>query len=202
MKVTAIKQQERLKDRYSIYVDGAYAFSLSEQALLDSKITSGQELDNEGLDSYKQLSMDDKLYNNTLRWTAMRLRSEWEIRQYLKKKEASPALADIILEKLERIGFVDDANFARAWVENRKALKPTSKRKLQIELKAKHIEDRLIQDVLHNSGADDSQALRDLIAKKRRQLKYRDDEKLMQYLARQGFGFDDIKRVLVEDNPE
>jgi SOS response regulatory protein OraA/RecX len=35
-----------------------------------------------------------------------------------------------------------------------------------------------------------------VIERKRRQTKYQDDTKLMQYLARQGFGYDDIKSAL------
>lgn len=196
MKITAIKQQEKLKDRYSVFVDEKYSFSLSERALLDSRIASGQELGKTQLEAFRQMSSDDKLYGMALRWTAARLRSEWEIRQYLTRKQTAPALADEIVGKLENLGFVDDANFARAWVENRRTLKPTSKRKLQMELKSKHIRDDIIQEALWASEGDDRTALQELIVRKRRQLKYQDDQKLMQYLARQGFGFDDIKSAL------
>ena len=60
MKVTGIRQQQKRADRYSFYVDGAYAFSLSESALLESGLVSGQELDQQALEQYKQLSQDDK----------------------------------------------------------------------------------------------------------------------------------------------
>jgi SOS response regulatory protein OraA/RecX len=42
----------------------------------------------------------------------------------------------------------------------------------------------------------EEQALQELITKKRRQLRYQDSQKLMQYLARQGFGYEDIKSAL------
>ena len=67
MKVTAIRQQVKRAGRYSIYVDGEYSFSLSEGALLDSKINVGQELTDKEVSEYKQLSADDKTYNQTLR---------------------------------------------------------------------------------------------------------------------------------------
>jgi hypothetical protein len=44
MKITAIKQQVKRQGRYSIFVDDKYAFSLSENALLDQKITIGLEI--------------------------------------------------------------------------------------------------------------------------------------------------------------
>jgi SOS response regulatory protein OraA/RecX len=47
---------------------------------------------------------------------------------------------------------------------------------------------------LGDEGQD--QMLVDLIEKKRLQTRYQDPDKLMQYLARQGFGYDQIKKAL------
>jgi regulatory protein len=196
MKITSIKQQVKLKERYSVYVDGAYAFSLSDTLLLESKIASGQELTPAQIDDYRRLSAEDKLYNFALRYVAMRRRSKWEMEQYLQRKEAPPALAEIILNKLSVLGFIDDLAFAQAWVENRHLLRPTSKRKLQQELRAKCVPDDVIQSVLRDDETTDSDGLAALIQRKRRQTKYQDDTKLMQYLARQGFGYQDIKSAL------
>jgi len=198
--VTDIKQQQRLKGRFSIYVDGRYGFSLSDTALLDSRLTVGQEMTGEELKTYKQLSLDDKVYANALRYAAMRLRSRWELESYLQRKQASPALATQILEKLEAIGMIDDLAFAKTWVDNRHLLKPTSKRKLQQELRAKHVANDIISQVLQADETDDRQSLRQLVDRKRRQSKYQDDMKLMQYLSRQGFSYDDIKHVLQTDD--
>lgn len=179
-----------------MYVDGAYAFSLSDTLLLESKIASGQELTPAQIDDYRRLSAEDKLYNFALRYVAMRRRSKWEMEQYLQRKEAPPALAEIILNKLSVLGFIDDLAFAQAWVENRHLLRPTSKRKLQQELRAKCVPDDVIQSVLRDDETTDSDGLAALIQRKRRQTKYQDDTKLMQYLARQGFGYQDIKSAL------
>lgn len=197
MKITSIKQQAKRTDRYSIFVEGKYAFSLSETALLESKLASGQELSKEQVREYKKLSADDKLYNQTLRYVAMRPRSRWEIEFYLEyKKEASPALTEEILNKLSKIGLIDDEKLAKALVNDRRLLRPTSRRKMMAELRKKRISDEVIEQALGNDKSDEQAALREVIESKRRQSKYQDDLKLMQYLARQGFNFDDIKSAL------
>lgn len=199
MKVTAIKQQEKQKGRYSIFVEGKYAFSLSEAALLDSKLASGHQLSSDQLKQWKRQSADDKIYSMALRYAAMRLRSKWEMESYLTRKEASPALADQILNKLSNIGLLNDVEFAKAWVANRRLLRPTSKRKLQQELRSKRIADEIVEQILAEAGGDEQATLRDLVAKKRHLPKYKNDlTKLMQYLARQGFGYEDIKTVVRE----
>ncbi len=201
MKITAIKQQAKRTDRYSIFVEGKYAFSLSESALLESKLASGQELTKQEVGEYKKLSAEDKLYNQALRYVALRPRSEWEIRFYLeRKKQASPALADNILNKLTNIGMVDDAKFAQAFVNDRRLLRPASRRKLVLELRKKRLSDEVIEEALGHEEADEQAALTAVIDRKRRQSKYQDDQKLMQYLARQGFGYDDIKNALKESD--
>ncbi|PIZ61835.1 hypothetical protein COY17_03540, partial [Candidatus Saccharibacteria bacterium CG_4_10_14_0_2_um_filter_52_9] len=79
-------------------------------------------------------------------------------------------------------------------------LRPTSRRKMMLELRKKHVADDTIQVALGEEQADEQAALLDIIERKRRQSKYQDDLKLMQYLARQGFGYHDIKAALDKDN--
>jgi regulatory protein len=196
MKITSIKQQVKAKERFSVYVDGVYSFSLSDTLLLESGLAAGRELTAAQIEGFRRLSAEDKIYNYSLRYAAMRRRSRWEMGQYLERKDAPPALAEIILNKLCELGLVDDEDFAKAWVENRHLLRPTSRRKLQQELRAKHVADEIIQKVLRDDETSDKDGLRALIERKRRQTKYQDNTKLMQYLARQGFGYEDIKTAL------
>ena len=196
MKITAIQQQVRREGRYSIFVDGKYAFSLSADALLESKLTQGQELSQVKLTEYKRLSQEDKAYNLALVYVAPRMRSEGELHDYFRRKQYAPEFAQQLLEKLRRLGLVDDREFARRWVENRRLLKATSTKKLRLELRQKKISDDIIRLALVEDQTDERQLLRELMAKKRKQTRYQDDQKLIAYLARQGFSYDDIKSAL------
>lgn len=198
MKITGIQQQVKQATRYSIYVDGTYSFSLSETALLDSGIASGQELTAADVKKFKQLSADDKAYGRALRYVAIRLRSEWELRTYLQRKEVPEPTANAIIDRLRRIDLVNDETFARNWVANRRLLKPTSRKRLQAELRQKHVPADIVDLILHDDRdqTDERQVLLDLVDRKRN--RYPDTQKLMAYLARQGYSYDDIKSVLDE----
>jgi regulatory protein len=200
MKITSIKQQVKRSNRYSVFVDEAYAFSLSETALLDSKLVNGQEVTRQEVERYKKLSADDKLYAVALRYVAMRPRTNWEVAFYLQRKDASPALIEQILNKLSMIGLLDDEKYAESFVRDRQLLRPTSRRKMMAELKKKRISGDIIDRVVGNEKPAEQAALLAVIERKRRQIKYQDDQKLMQYLARQGFGYDDIKSALGANN--
>ena len=196
MKVTAIKPQVKRTGRYSIFIDGEYTLSLSDGALLKSKLVPGQELDDQGLKQLKSLAESDGLYDRALNYAALRLRSKYEMTMYLRRKKASPALADTILNKLSDIGLLDDTKFARSYADDRQRLRPTSRRKMFMELKSKRVADEIIEAVLSNDESNDLTALRELITRKRKLSRYQDDLKLMQYLSRQGFGYGDIKEAL------
>ena len=199
MQVTDIKQQVKRQGRYSIYVDNAYAFSLSENALLDQKIRIGQEVSAEQLRQYKEASKFDKAYNLVLAYVARRPRSEWELRDYFRRKEIEEEAGDRILSRIKNFGYIDDTAFARSWVENRRLLKSVSRRRLMQELRQKHVQDDIIRLVLEEDKTSDRDTLRQLIERKRKQTRYQDETKLMQYLARQGYGYDDIKSALKTD---
>lgn len=194
MKITAIKQQLKRQDRYSIFVDGAYVCSLSESGLIKSRLASGQELDTTEFVELKKMAGIDKAYGGALRYVAMRPRSEWELQDYFRRKQVDEVAATQIIEQLRSLGLLNDLAFARSWVESRRLLKPISKRRLMLELQQKHVKEDVIRQALAGDDIDEAAQLRQLIAKKRS--RYPDEQKLMQYVARQGFSYDDIKAVL------
>jgi len=198
MKISAIKQQVKRADRYSVYGDGKYLFSFSEAELLGSGIRIGQELGEAELLELKNKAILDKAYDRSLNLISHRMRSEWEVRDYLKRKDYDAAVQDAVITRLIDRGYLNDAAFAKRWVENRRLLKSTSKRRLSQELRQKRVNDDIIQSVLAGDETDELEVLRELIEKKRKQTKYQDDTKLMQYLARQGFGYDQIKQAITE----
>jgi len=197
MNITAIKQQVKRTDRYSIFVDEKYAFSLSESGLIQSGLASGQELTPAELKKLKKDAGLDRAYYNALRYVAMRVRSEWEIHMYLQRKEIDKDTSLEVIRRLKHARLLDDFEFARVWISNRRTLKSTSKRRLRLELMQKHVPNDIIDEALAEDETDERQALRDLIAKKR--ARYPDPQKFMAYLARQGFRYDDIKSVLEEE---
>ena len=145
----------------------------------------------------------------------MRPHSSREVKDYLRRKTrttmvksrrtgelkerpgVSQHVADRVYDRLVEKGYVDDEKFTRFWVENRNLTKGASRRKLQAELAAKGVDREVVDRHLAQSERDDTSELQKIVLKKR--AKYPDDQKFMQYLARQGFGYDDIKQALDSD---
>lgn len=198
MKLTDIKQQIKRADRYSIYVDERYAFSLSVNGLLGQELYIGQEIDESGLAKLKKISEDDKAYQRVLDLLSRRARSTWEVEQYLKIKSYNDNTIKNILNKLSKSNYLNDTEFAKWWVDSRRSTKATSRRKLAQELALKRVDSKIIDKVLQDDPTNDLTEINKIITKKLKQTKYQDKLKLMQYLTRQGFNYDDIKVALEE----
>ena len=92
---------------------------------------------------------------------------------------------------------LDDAEFARIWVENRLLLKPSSRRRLEQELRQKRIDPDTITQTLTRLDKDtELEQASTLIRKKIKNPSYTDQQKLIQYMLRQGFSYAVVKQAL------
>jgi regulatory protein len=198
MQVTSIKSQINKSNRLSIFIDGEYVFSLSETALLDSKLVAGQELDAAELEKFKKQSTDDLLYQKAFAYAALRMRSEWEVSSYIQRHGGSDNIIRYSINKLRELNVINDERYTRIYIEDRQNLHPSSRRKLVLELQKRHISGDVIKHVTSDDVelADECAALQTIITKMRKQARYKDNLKLMQYLSRQGFSYTDIKTAL------
>ncbi|MBQ9485058.1 RecX family transcriptional regulator [Candidatus Saccharibacteria bacterium] len=197
-KITNIKQAVKNPERVNVFVDGKYEFSLDVTQLLDLKLKVGQEITLAQLSEYKKLSEYGKLYQRTLEWVLSRPRSEKETSDYLYKKIYEKKLdkeyIGKIIEKLEKKKYLNDEAFAKWYVENRFVKKGISKKRLSLELAKKGISREIVERVLKDSGRDEKEEILKIIAKKRARY---DDDKLIQYLGRQGFSYELAKDLVL-----
>lgn len=202
MKITDIKPAVKTPGRWNIFVDGKYSFSLLESQLLEGSVRIGHELSADELDNLKNDSTFGKAYARALELIMRRLRSEKELYDYARRKEWSDDIRDRVIEKLRIKGYIDDVKFAEAWVRSRVATKPSSRRKLELELRQKGVVSAIIESALQSDDSDHDEldALRRIVTKRRS--RYSDPQKFMAYLARQGFSYDAIKHVLSEEDSE
>lgn len=197
MKITSIKQQVKNTERVSIYVDGKYSFSLSLDELVTQKLKSGLEIDDLRLAELKKISDEGKIRLKALSWVLLRPHSTKELKDYLRRKKVEADLGEAIISEFLKRKYVDDYSFARHWVEGRRSSRSSSRRKLQLELRQKGVDNEIIKRVLDEGVISDISALNELIAKKGQLPRYRDDQqKFMRYLAGKGFSYDDIKSAL------
>jgi len=211
MKITTISVQKRDNNRVNISVDGKYRFSLDVYQLVELGVKVGREYDEAELVTLEQDSQFGKLCGRALEYCLMRLHSVREVKDYLYRKTrptrdktgdikpgVSPEITMRVYDRLVEKGYIDDIKFTKYWVENRSLTKGVSLRKLTSELRTKGVESSIIEQTLGETERNDSEEIQKIITKKRSH--YPDDQKLIAYLARLGFNYDEIKKAIGQSN--
>jgi len=119
-------------------------------------------------------------------------RSRRELRDRLAKKQVPDELAERLLDRFTEVGLVDDAAFARSWVESRQRSRGLARRALAHELRRKGVDDETARAALDDVDPDDEEAAaRELVRKKLRSLRSVDattaTRRLVAMLGRKGY---------------
>jgi regulatory protein len=196
VKITKISPAVKTEGRYNVFVDDKFSFSLDESQLVKIGLKKSDEISDERLTELKTESDFGKNYIRAVDLISRRLRSEKEIRDNAFRKNWTKESTEKVIKRLRERGFLNDEKFAESFVRSRAALRNYSARKMKLELAKKGITKDIYGKVLATSDEYDEQAaLKKLIAKKRTHYAG-NEQKLIAYLARQGFQYDDIKSSL------
>ncbi len=144
-----------------------------------------------------------KAYSYSLRLLNYRAQSIKGLTDKLKLKKYPQDIIDRIVSEFKKSGYLDDRNFARAWVEDRMNFNPKAPRVLRIELKQKGISDNIIENTLSdiNKRYNFTQIAYGLAKNRFKVLRSVHDAKkkkkrIFDYLIRRGFKFSTIYEVL------
>ena len=200
--VTRVSPQQSTAERMNVYLDDAYAFSMSVRALSEHPISVGDRLTEADVQRLRDADEPDRATTNALNLLAHRGRSERELRQRLKQKGYTAAATDEAIRRVIDWGYLDDERFAEAWVEQRQTSKPRSRRALAHELRQKGVDREIIETTLEEAEIDEVADARQVAADKWRKERGLDPDKRRQrtaaFLARRGYGWDVAKQVLDE----
>ena len=179
-----------------MYLDEEFAFGLSRYAA--AWLQLGQELSPEKIKELQDVDAQEVAYHRALNFISYRPRSEAEVRKNLKKHDTPEEVIPEVLDRLRRIGLVDDVQFAQTWVENRSTFRPRGRRALVAELRQKGIGDEAIDEALFDLD-EDSLAYQAALKQSRKYtgLDWQNfRQKMSAFLARRGFNYGVAKPVI------
>ncbi len=194
--ITALKLQQKNKDRVNLFLDGEYAFAVSFSAASD--LRRGQELTELQISELKQEGERNKAYHQAVRFLGVRPRSASEMTRKLKEKGHDELLIEAVIERLVDAGYVDDAAFARFWVEDRTRFRPRSAHALRYELRQKGVDSDVIDEAV--ADLDEESAAWDAATAKLDGWRRLDEpqfrKKASGFLSRRGFNYGIVRATV------
>lgn len=208
-KITSVEPQKKNPHRFSIYLDGSFAFGADEDLVVDRRLVPGKTIAPADVEEVLFEAEVGKLMEKMYRLWNIRKRSEREVRDYFRiknyesrikdKEEASQIAIDALVETLKKKGMVNDLEFAKAWVEARRESRQKGIRAIKLELFQKGIDKEIIEEVTAAMGSEEELAKLALEKKIRfwNNLKSLElKKKAYEFLMRKGFDYEIVKKTI------
>jgi regulatory protein len=198
--ITDIQPQRRDNARVSVYIDGAFAFGLHIDLQLEHYLKKGDVLDEEQIRLLLKQDAVKKAISTSLSLIAYRPRSAGELASKLRERSYDAETIDVAIGRMRELNYLDDREFADRWVESRQMHRPRSTRMLRQELQQKGVDQQIIDSIIEEARIDEFGDALALGQKKAESLRALEpqvrDRRLSGFLARRGYSYDVIRRVL------
>ena len=195
--ITAITPQVKDKTRCNIYVDGRFCCGLTLEATVKNRLRVGQIVSQERLSEIQLESEKNTAFDKALTHLSATRKTEKQIREYLQGKGYLGGVIDYAVEKLRGYNFLNDEEYAEAYVEC--AAKRKGGRLIRMELRAKGVSDEEIDGALEGLDQETEERAASEILKKYMRGKEGDKltlQKAFRYLMGKGYDADVIKSAL------
>ena len=195
--ITAITPQIKDKRRCNIYVDGRFCCGLTLEATVKNRLKVGQIISPERLAEIQLDSEKNTAFDKALVHISATQKTEKQMREFLQGKGYLPSVIDYVVEKLRSYNFLNDGQYAEAYVES------ISKRKgsklIRMELRGKGVSETEIDAALETLPKEREEETAKAILEKYMRGKVCDKatlQKAYRYLLGKGYDYEVVKSAL------
>lgn len=206
MIITDIKKQVKDTERYSVYIDNKFVFGLSGIDVLYYRLKTGSEISQEKYTEILENVIYEKAKNTAVKFLGYRARSKKELKDKL-IADYSEDITNRVISMLEKYGYVNDEEYAKAYVKDCLNLKGWGQKRIALELTKRGIDKNIIAKALPEENTEQLELIEKLLLKRLKgntNIDFKEKKKHFDYLARRGFVPSDIlevfDKVLVKDD--
>ena len=218
MKLAKLEPSSRVEERWLVWLEDGTLLRIGEADVVSFSLYAGMELDETQLDGLRMAQEQAKLKQKALSLLSARPMSQRELERKLsanprkkgmpeegeEQREQRRDMAQQVAQRMAQVGLVNDREYASTVVRHysRKGYGPA---KIRDELYRRGVPREYWDEAMEERDQGDDK-LRALVEKKLRGAVPTREElkKVSAYLARRGFGWEEISRVLrqVEEEAE
>lgn len=203
-RVTAMHERRAGSSRFVVAIEGRVAAVVSTELIADLGLKVGALIDPALAERLRAESSRLAVFDKAVDLLAVRARSTRDLQTRLRRAGAEDGAIAAAVERLQRLGFLDDEAYARNLARSRVMSGGVSKRRIGQELQrrgvSRDVADDAIADTLEEVELDEEGAARMAAEKRMRALRSYDaqtqKQRLYAFLARRGYSPDVISRVV------
>lgn len=199
MVITSVEKSRKNSNRLSVYIDGKFSFTISEEDYLSMNLYEKTEITEETIDYIKNTLNFREAKSKAVHYLSLKLRTEQEVSKRLKEYGYDNECIEKVITELKAIGYINNKLYAQKYVFDRSKLKPLSKQMMKKELIARGISEETADEVLEDWKVEDSVVARSLLKRKFGKYDMRDKKiirKATMFLLHRGFSMSTIREAL------
>lgn len=199
MQITSVEKNKKNKDRFSVYIDEKFSFSISEDDYLSMHLYDKSELSDDEIKYIKNTINFYSAKNCALKYLSYKLRTEKEVRLKLQDEGFDSDSIDMAIEELNVLGYINNKIYVQKFVFDRSKLKPKSKKLIKLELLSRGIQEEIIDEVLDDWNVDESVVAEGLVKRKFGKYDFNDEKvksKAYMFLKHRGYSHETIESVI------
>lgn len=199
--ISKLAVQKKRENRVNVYLDGKFAFGCNKRVVERFELKAGLELSEADVERILEGEMQQGCFDRAIQYLSRRMHSRKELEQKLRKADFADQNIAAAMDRLTKLGYLDDAEFARQKLLSGQRKLMGSRRVMQ-ELRKSGVDgstaQRAIEDHFSDEGAKES--AQTLIDKNLARLSRLDvvtaKRRLIGLLQRRGFDYETIKPMV------
>jgi regulatory protein len=199
--ITKIAEQKRRANRRNIHLDGEFVFACNQNVVRKFDLHVGTTLDDAQLQQVLEGEVQQECFDRAMGFLEHRMHSRAELERKLSRHEYGPQMMTLVLDKLTKLGYLDDAEFARQKIQQLQRRLHGRRSAMAQVLKA-GVKSQTAREVLASEYSTDDAlvAARALIAKHQPRLRSLEPmtakRRLLGLLQRRGFDYELIRPLV------
>jgi len=146
MKITKYKKSGN--DKYQLFFEDGAKLTLYEDVIIKNNLLIEKEVTKELFDSISKDNDFYSIYIKCIKNIGIRCRSEFETREYLKKRECSATIVEEVVAKLKNNNLLNDEAFVSSYINDKILMTNSGPLKLKRELLNHKINEKTINQYL------------------------------------------------------
>lgn len=193
--ITDITPQVKSATRCNIFLDGEFFCGMNLETVMKNRLRVGSVISEAELEGIQLESDFATALDKAMTYLSGSVKSEKQIRDYLKDKGFTYPVIIKVVDKLKDYGFLNDEYYAKRYAESYANKKGA--RLIKLELMRKGIKEDAVESVIDEIG-DQKQAATAIAKKYMRgkEVDMKTVQKLYRHLLSKGFDYDDAKAAV------
>ena len=148
MNMKILKYEKKKNNTYKIYLEGNNTVTVYDDVIIKNNLLYKKEIDKKLLEKLNIENNKEDIYNKCIKYISVRIRSKYEIEEYLKNKQVELVEIEKTINKLVKSNLLDDDLFAKSFIHDKLNFTTMGPYKIEQELRKHKIDSNIINNYI------------------------------------------------------